>query len=784
MVTMRKGNGFARLISAVVVVAGVVATSAMPVSAAAGWSVVPSASPQGPPLGELSAVSCSSSADCFAIGSTDAGPLIEHWNGASWSIAPGPASGAGPSADLVSLSCPGPASCFAVGGSVIETLSTFTATPLVLHWDGTSWSAAKIPSPTGAKVAAFSGVSCTSPVNCFAVGASSDSSSASAPFTGMPFVDLWDGTSWSMVTAPSPTSAIEAELIGVSCPSAGDCFAVGDFETPAIGGALIEHWDGSRWSIIANAGTNASLSAGRRRQMSDFRRVTSRATSRAKPNQIGGLLSTPGLESVSCAGDVSCMAVGFSFNGALAEQWDGARWSIVATPTPPSTDGAELNGVSCSSSTDCSAVGDAGAESGSGLVIEVQPEPLSEHWNGASWTIEAQPKGSAVDALVDVACPTSTTCFSVGDSAFVQQWNGSVWSISPFSSKTSQSQLNEVSCSSAHDCFAVGTFVAGLRTSTLIEHWNGSSWSIVPSPTPSGSFATRLSGISCPSATSCTAVGFNEAITAETVFIEHWNGKAWSVVNGANPKGAELAQLSGVSCPSPTSCTAVGVQFGLTSAKVLIEHWNGKVWSVVAGPSSGAEVSQLESVSCPNASTCTAVGDSESFQGTRTPGARTLVEHWDGTTWTVTPSPNPTGAPFAALISVSCADATSCDAVGIDAKTILSPNKTLAEHWDGTTWTIAAVPAPAGATAGQLNSVSCRSASSCDAVGFVTTAATTKTLAEHWTGAHWSIVPSAEPSGASSASLGGVSCPSASSCLAVGTYNASDSFFTLAERGP
>ena len=121
--------------------------------------------------------------------------------------------------------------------------------------------------------------------------------------------------------------------------------------------------------------------------------------------------------------------------------------------------------------------------------------------------------------------------------------------------------------------------------------------------------------------------------------------------------------------------------------------------------------------------------------------------------------------------------------MGIDAASILVANKMFSEHWNGTTWTIAAVPTPAGAKTGQLSSVSCRSASSCYAVGVASTASATKTLVEHWSGSHWSIVPSASPSGASSASLNGVSCPSASTCLAVGTYNAHDSFFTLAEQG-
>jgi len=779
MVTMRRGNGVAGLLAAVMLVCGFAATSGVAAGAAPQWSVVPSASPPGPPLGELFAVSCSTAADCFAIGATNGGPLIEHWNGASWSVSTVPISGAGPSADLEGLSCTSSTSCFAVGASVVETLTTLSATPLALQWNGTQWSATAIPRPAGAVVAALSSVSCTSATNCIAVGASSDDPETLDQFTGTPFVERWDGSVWSAVPAPSPPGAIEAELLAVSCPNVSSCDAVGDYEAPALGGALLEHWDGTQWSIVPNAGANAAMSGRARRKISGFRHLMSRAKSRLSD----GFLDTPGLEGVSCASDSSCFAVGFSFNGALTEHWDGIRWSVVDSPVPPATQGAELTSVSCATPTDCSAVGDAGSESGDSLITEISSEPLAEHWNGASWSIVGEPNDAPFDVLGDVACPTTTTCFAVGDSAFVQQWNGSAWSLSPFSSKTSQSQLDQVSCSSARNCFAVGTAQSGLDQNTLVEHWNGSAWSIVSSPIPRGSFGTQLTGVSCPTSTSCTAVGFNDGAETETALIEHWNGKAWSVVPSPALKGVEVGVLSAVSCPSAVNCTAVGVQFGLSAAKVLIEHWSGKAWSIVPSPSpSGAEIAELLGVSCPTSTSCTAVGISEAFEGTRSPGAKTLVERWDGTAWSVSPSPTP-AAPFASLGAVSCASATSCDAVGMDSASLVATSKAFAEHWDGTAWKIVTVATPKGAKTTLLSSVSCRSANSCDAVGLATNASGTKTLVEHWTGARWQIVSSANPSGAVSASLAGVSCPNASTCLAVGSYNSSDSFFTLAERG-
>src|ERR1039458_7046818 len=69
--------------------------------------------------------------------------------------------------------------------------------------------------------------------------------------------------------------------------------------------------------------------------------------------------------------------------------------------------------------------------------------------------------------------------------------------------------LMAVSCSSATDCTAVGSYVtvAG-KSVALVERWNGTTWSIEATPSHAGDFAIYLSGVSCTSATACTAVGY------------------------------------------------------------------------------------------------------------------------------------------------------------------------------------------------------------------------------------------------------------------------------------
>jgi hypothetical protein len=155
------------------------------------------------------------------------------------------------------------------------------------------------------------------------------------------------------------------------------------------------------------------------------------------------------------------------------------------------------------------------------------------------------------------------------------------------------------------------------------------------------------------------------------------------------------------------------------------------------------------------------------------------VEHWDGTTWSIVPSPKPEHAPFAALVAVSCTARSRCVAVGFDAPTALGPEHILTERWDGKAWSIVAAPAPPASTSAELIGVSCPNARSCVAVGETTT----RTLVEHWSGATWSIVSSPTPVAATRVDLAGVSCPDSSTCMAVGRYSTRDSSFTLAELG-
>jgi hypothetical protein len=324
-----------------------------------------------------------------------------------------------------------------------------------------------------------------------------------------------------------------------------------------------------------------------------------------------------------------------------------SAWSIQPTLNPTGVSESALEDVSCPALTICIAVGAVNGISGPG-------GPLAEQWNGSTWAIQPNPQGQY---LTGVSCPSTTKCTAVGPRAY--RWNGTAWAIQPTPSEGNSNVLRDVSCTAAKACTAVGSYHVYQQggpgyTYTLAERWNGTAWQIQSTPNPN-KFDNSFDAVSCTTATACTAVG--NSITA--TLAERWNGTAWTIQSTPKPAGP-YTNLSGVSCPSSTDCTAVGeyeVFDGTTyDYRPLAEQWNGSAWTVQVTPMpSGATNTVLERVACTSANSCTAVGW---YTG------GTLVEHWNGTAWKIRPTPNPTGATSSVLSGVSCTTATACTAVG------------------------------------------------------------------------------------------------------------------------
>ena len=315
---------------------------------------------------------------------------------------------------------------------------------------------------------------------------------------------------------------------------------------------------------------------------------------------------------VTCLSAKSCTAVGSGANKTLVERWNGTAWSIVPSPNRPGT--AELLGVSCVSASVCTAVGRSASPASGG-----QPRTLVEAWNGKAWSIVPSPNpdtGQDPDILSGVSCVTAAFCAAVGnygppdaEEPITEIWNGRTWSVAPSPQNLDDASLESVSCVSTSVCTAVGF----QYQETVIESWNGHRWSLVPSPDRSSD--PILSGVSCTSASACTAVGayFDDAIDppAEQTLAESGNSSGLSVVPSPNAGGAGAENgLVSVSCVSRKACIAVGSVSGgsITSSATLMQAWNGAKWSIVPGLITRNFATLLYSVSCPSATMCMATG--------------------------------------------------------------------------------------------------------------------------------------------------------------------------------
>jgi len=315
--------------------------------------------------------------------------------------------------------------------------------------------------------------------------------------------------------------------------------------------------------------------------------------------------------------------------------------------------------------------------------------------------------------------------------------------------------LSSVAAVSSSDVWAVGSAGSQMGSGqTVIEHWNGTQWGVVTSPSPD--LYNTLTGVAVVSTSNVWAVGWHASGGSTRTLIEHWNGTQWSVVKSPSPASIDN-ELFGVTALSASNVWAVGFIASATAIgpvqQTLIEHWNGTNWSVVKNPSPG---------SSPVLNGVTAVSSSDVWAVGNVGFTQTLIEHWNGTSWSVGKSPSPGSGDD--LRDVAAVSASNAWAAGYTFNG--SSIQTLIEHWNGTSWQV--VKSPNVGTAPALNGVAAVSARDVWTVGsYQNSNNVGLTLTEHWNGTQWSIVKSPSP-GSFNTQLLGVAAISASNVWAVG----------------
>jgi hypothetical protein len=328
--------------------------------------------------------------------------------------------------------------------------------------------------------------------------------------------------------------------------------------------------------------------------------------------------------------------------------------------------------------------------------------------------------------------------------------------------------LQTISCPTANACQAVGLAeFSGSVFAPIVDGWNGSAWAVETIPNPDNS---NLSGVDCSAAKTCTAVGDVASGGDLLTLALRWNGTTWTVQSTPNPPGGVRNFLISVSCASATSCMSVGFDTDSSgNSATLAESWNGSTWKVLTTPNpTGSTTAQLNTVSCTSATACMATGSDN---------GSTFAEQWNGTKWTMLTTPTPSGGRDAFLGGVSCTAASACTAVG---SYVTSADKQvpLAERWNGTSWTPQTAAVPSGSSS-ELASVSCTTTvhtMACTAVGMHIVNHVESPLAEQWNGTNWQVKTTQIPSGSQQTVLTGVSCSSDIACVSIGFWTDSTGF--------
>jgi hypothetical protein len=380
-----------------------------------------------------------------------------------------------------------------VGCLMVAVLCASTALAAGLHWSiqsGTS---------SGLRNAQLVGVSCGSPRSCFAVGVSAPTASVQAPVA-----ERWSGKNWSVQRAAVPAGTKSTQLFDVSCSSSSRCTATGRYANSAhVTVSLAERWNGKKWAI------------------------------QRTPNVGGGARNS--LRGVSCPSNNWCMAVG-AYKGrttgfrVLAERWNGHSWSLQKPPSPSTGPfGSELITVACTSTRACIGVGDAVDNTG-------HVKALAERWNGQKWTVQSVPlpAGAFRSQLAGVDCSAPTACEAVGyyaptstsgQSGFSETWDGHSWKLRTMPSPAGAQQTLplDVDCTSTTDCTAVGQVVnANGAEVTLAEKSDGTAWQVQSTPAPRGSRLSLFNAVACTAA-GCEAVGGSTSASGSVPLAERYS---------------------------------------------------------------------------------------------------------------------------------------------------------------------------------------------------------------------------------------------------------------------
>jgi carboxypeptidase family protein len=358
-------------------------------------------------------------------------------------------------------------------------------------------------------------------------------------------LDVWG-------TVPSPSRGNKAsDLKGIDAVAGDDIWAVGEFNPgipPTETGrrTLIEHWNGTSWSVVRSP----------------------------NPNWEG--LDYATLEAVDDVASNDVWAVGYSEDFAslrlntLATHWDGTRWRIFPTPNPAGINQPnQLFGVAAVTTENVWAVGRVGLNS----------KPLTLHWDGTRWQAVRNNCGSG--ALHGVTAISATDIWAVGEGISCH-YDGANWTAVPVPPANGSITIFDVSASTSNDVWAVGQYIYCVDEHCdafpYAIHWNGSQWQATNPP------GVILSGVLALAPNNVFAVGTYSVGT----LIIRWDGSQWATVASPDPETGGF--LNEIAATNSGELWAVGSYYTFDyKEKTLVEQAPSKTQGTLVGNTNVAD---------------------------------------------------------------------------------------------------------------------------------------------------------------------------------------------------
>jgi|tagenome__1003787_1003787.scaffolds.fasta_scaffold20930024_2 hypothetical protein len=337
---------------------------------------------------------------------------------------------------------------------------------------------------------------------------------------------------------------------------------------------------------------------------------------------------------------------------AFAVAAPAARAAVVTVTTPNPGTSSLIGGLTAFPTNDVWAVGSSSSSSYSGC----HGRTLSARFSGSAFTeVFETPAATPICADVSgVSGSSSSDIWAVGSAnsqrdPHLRHYNGANWTVSSGATlppppagarRLHTTGLNAVADLSPRNVWAVGraTFADSSRH-TLIEHLGADGWSLVDGPTANGSV---LNGISALGAGDLWAVGSQTSASGSSTLATHYDGTRWTPSTTLNNNANN--ELNGVAAVAGNDVWAVGDSIksaidGVSTSKTLIEHFNGSAWTIVPSPNVGAGNNVLTGVAAHTANDVWAVGYDDDQSGS-VPVRKTVWLHFDGTRWSGVASPN------------------------------------------------------------------------------------------------------------------------------------------------